>query len=85
MLGGLVGLVSGFANGDVLHTPDKGFGAAGLGLVTGGVAGLLGTMLTTAVASEIDDSAGAVTGAVTGWAGSLVAGWFLAALIADHL
>jgi hypothetical protein len=85
MLGGLAGLVSGLVNGASAGDAGRAVGAGGLGLLAGGAAGLVGSLLVIGLATEADASAGAVTGAVTSWAASPVGAWFIGQAIADAL
>ena len=85
MLGGLAGLVSGLANGASGGDAGRSVGAGGLGLLAGGAAGLVGSLLVIGLATEADASAGAVTGAAISWAASPVGAWFMGQAIADAI
>ena len=77
LLGGLSGLISGLVYGAVDGTPERSVGAGALGLVAGGAAGFLGSLLLTGLGTAIDEGGGAVTGAVTSWAAAPVGAWFI--------
>jgi hypothetical protein len=53
--------------------------------VAGGAAGFLGSLLLTGIGTTIDERGGAVTGAVTSWAGAPVGAWFIGKGIAEAL
>ena len=85
LLGGLSGLISGLVYGAIDGTPERSVGAGALGLVAGGAAGFLGSLIFTGIGTAIDDSGGAVTGAVTSWAAAPVGAWFIGKGIAEAL